>query len=350
MNTALLKRMVGLRSIPPQIILLTAMASYVGIAVANLEAWPLWATALAGLLPWLPILFLETVWTYRHYSMLAVFYVLLITQLGHMSEHVAQMIQVHVLHLSGADARGVFGALDIEWVHFIFNTWILIAEVILLRYFRQNRWLWAGLVIAIWHGLEHTQIMWVYLTTGVVGSPGLLAQGGLVGGGLPLTRPDLHFVYNVVETVPIIGGFVYQLRHTYDEWLARAFPRLPTDLLVEATEQLEPVSFPAGAPIIRQGEVADRLYIIARGEVEVTQRDRMGYERHVRNLMPGQYFGEMGVLGGSLRTASVHACTAVEVLSIDRGTLVKLLDRSQATADELARTVRTRLAPSAEST
>lgn len=344
MNTALLKRLVALRSVPPQILLLTAMTSYVGIAVANLEAWPLWAAALAGLFPWLPILFLETVWTYRHYSMLAVFYLLLITQLGHMSEHVVQMIQIHVLQLSGADARGVFGALDIEWVHFIFNSWILIAEVILLRYFRKNPWLWGGLVIAVWHELEHAQIMSVYLTTGVAGSPGLLAHGGLIGGGLPLTRPDLHFFYNVVETLPIVAGFAYQLRHTYDEWLARAFPRLPADLLVEATERLEPQSFPAGAAVVRQGAVADRLYIITRGEVEVTQQDHLGHERHIRNLMPGQYFGEIGVLACSARTATVRARTPLEVLAIDRGTLVKLLDRSQATADELARTVRTRLA------
>lgn len=349
MNATLLKRMVALRGVPPQIVLLTAATSYIGIAVANLEAWPLWAIALGGLLPWLPIFFIETVWTYRHYSMLAVFYVLLITLLGHMSEHVAQMIQIHFLNLSGADARGIFGALDIEWVHFIFNTWILVAEIVLLRYFRQNPWLWAGVVIATWHGLEHAEIMWVYLTTGVVGTPGLLAQGGLIGGGLPVTRPDLHFFYNVVETVPIIAGFAYQLRRSYDEWLARAFPRLPAHLLIEATERLEPRSFPAGAAVVRQGDIADRLYIVTRGEAEVTQLDPHGGERHVRDLVPGQYFGEIGLLAGSARTATVRARTDVEVLAIDQQTLGTLLARSQATADDLQRTVRARLASSAES-
>lgn len=227
MNAALLKRTLVLRSVPPGIVLLTAMTSYVGLAVANVEAWPLWGVVLAGVLPWLPIVFLETIWTYRHYSMLAVFYILVITQLGHFSEHIVQMVQMHALQLSGVDARGVFGALDIEWVHFIFNTWILVAEVILLRYFGRNPWLWAGLAIAVWHELEHSVMMWVYLTTGVVGSPGLLGHGGLIAGGLPLARPDLHFFYNLVETVPIMAGFAYQLKHTYDEWLARAFPQLP---------------------------------------------------------------------------------------------------------------------------
>jgi hypothetical protein len=52
--------------------------------------------------------------------------VLVVTQTGHVFEHVAQMVQIHVLGLTGGSARGVFGALDIEWVHFIFNTWVIV--------------------------------------------------------------------------------------------------------------------------------------------------------------------------------------------------------------------------------
>ena len=215
MNTALLRRMVALRSLPSEVILLTLMSSYIGLAVGNLEAWPLWGVVLAGLLPWLSVVGLEAVWTYRHYSMLAVFYILAISQLGHLGEHVAQMVQIHVLKLSDADASGVFGALDIEWVHFLFNTWILVAEAVLLRSFRRNPWLWGAFLFAIWHELEHTLIMWVYLTTGVAGSPGLLAQGGLIAGGLPISRPDLHFFYNLFETLPILIGFASQLKRTY---------------------------------------------------------------------------------------------------------------------------------------
>jgi hypothetical protein len=51
-----------------------------------------------------------------------------------------------------------------------------------------------------------------YLTTGLVGTPGLLARGGLVGGGLPVGRADLHFLYNLIETVPLWIAFVDQLQ------------------------------------------------------------------------------------------------------------------------------------------
>jgi hypothetical protein len=50
------------------------------------------------------------------------------------------------------------------------------------------------------------------LQTGVAGLPGLLAQGGAVVGGLPISRPDLHFLYNLIETVPLVLGFFQQVR------------------------------------------------------------------------------------------------------------------------------------------
>ena len=53
-------------------------------------------------------------------------------------------------------------------------------------------------------------------------------------------------------------------------------------MLIETTGRLETLRFPAGEAVVRQGEVADTLYIITRGEVEVTQLDQLGRERHVR--------------------------------------------------------------------
>ncbi len=147
---------------------------------------------------------------------LALYYVLAVTQLAHLGEHVAQMYQLHVLGLAGRHAHGIFGALDIEWVHFAWNAWVAIAAVLLLARFPQDRWLWLVLALAVWHGIEHAYIMSVYLSSGVAGTPGLIARGGVIGGGLPLARPDLHFLYNLVETVPLVIGFASQLRRSHD--------------------------------------------------------------------------------------------------------------------------------------
>ena len=145
-------------------------------------------------------------------SWLALLSFLALSQTLHLFEHVAQMIQIHILGLSGPAARGIVGQLDIEWVHFIWNTWVLVALLVLLPRFHTNVWLVATVLLAGWHLTEHAVIMAAYLRTGVVGTPGLLAAGGLLAGGLPVARPDLHFLYNLAETVPLILGWRVELK------------------------------------------------------------------------------------------------------------------------------------------
>jgi hypothetical protein len=210
-------RLVAIRSARPQVVGLTALISGASLAAAIIQHWPLWGRGLAVILPWIPLFAAETARMYRNYEYLALFYVLVVTQIGHLFEHVAQVTQIHVFHLAGANARGIFGTLDLEWVHFIWNTWVLVAVLLLLPRFRKNPWLWATLGLSIWHEIEHLVVFYVYLTTGQAGTPGLLARGGLIGGGLPISRPDLHFFYNLVETVPLVIGFLWQLYRAYDQ-------------------------------------------------------------------------------------------------------------------------------------
>jgi len=174
----------------------------------------LWKVALLILLAWLPIFVLKTKEIYRHYHWLAFFFVLLIAQSVHFTEHIAQMIQIHLLGLSGMQAHGIIGMLDLEWVHFIFDAgWVPVCVyTLLLVYRKSNPWLWILAVIVTWHALEHFTIMSFYLRTGIEGSPGLLAHGGAIAGGLPLSRPDLHFLYNLVEEMLILIAYMYQLK------------------------------------------------------------------------------------------------------------------------------------------
>ena len=60
--------------------------------------------------------------------------------------------------------------------------------------------------------MEHVSIMSVFLHTGHIGAPGLLARGGAIGGGLPLSRPDLHFFYNLLEELVLIIAYLYQIQ------------------------------------------------------------------------------------------------------------------------------------------
>lgn len=327
-DRALMRRVFQIRSVPRTVIALTALASSLGQLSSILQGWPLWAIGLATVIPWIPIFASEMMWTYRHYQWLALFYILVITQGGHVLEHVAQMIQIHLLGLRGADARGVFGQLDIEWVHFVWNTWVLVALLLLVVRFRRNPWLLITLAIAGWHEFEHVYIMSVFLSTEKAGTPGLLAAGGLIGGGLRLTRPDLHFLYNLAETTPLVAAFIYQLRRSYDEWLKHAFPHLTEQTLVETTNHLHTVRFPAGAQITREGDLPDGFYVLTRGEVVVKRGDGLGGEHEIATLTPGQYFGEIGLVSAAPLKASVYAKTPVEILALHRRTFQNLVEKS----------------------
>lgn len=268
------------------------------------------------------------VWTYRHFHWLGLFYVLVATQGGHFVEHVVQMVQIHVLDRSGPAARGVFGELDVEWVHFGWNTWVLLAVVLLLVRYRRNPWLRATLVIAGWHEIEHAFILTKYLATDVPAHPGLLSEGGAVGGGLSLARPDLHFLYNLAERAPLFVAFAWTLKRSYDDWLARALPTAGVDALVATTKRAAVQRFGAGDVIISEGDAADRFYVLARGEVEVLTNAGDTAQAAQARLGPGAFFGEMGMLSDdpSPRTATVRAVTAVEVLTLDRSAFQALVE------------------------
>ena len=164
----------------------------------------------------------------RHeHGWLAFFFILVVTQGAHVLEHVAQMVQIHLLGLSGLQARGIFGMLDLEWVHFIWNSWVLLCAVLLVFLFRKNPWLWVLLVISVWHEIEHVYIMSVYLRTGHPGAPGLLAARGAIGGGLPLSRPDLHFFYNLLEELVLIIAYLSQIKRLPLSDEIRPAPRSP---------------------------------------------------------------------------------------------------------------------------
>jgi hypothetical protein len=137
---------------------------------------------------------------------------LALSQTAHLLEHVAQMFQIHVQHLTGASAQGIVGQLNIEWVHFIWNALVLVTLLVLLPAFRTNPWLIAVTPLAAWHFVEHSVMIATYLQTGISGTPGLLSSGGLLFSGLPIARPDLHFLYNLVETVPLLAAWLVEIR------------------------------------------------------------------------------------------------------------------------------------------
>jgi putative ABC transport system ATP-binding protein len=118
-----------------------------------------------------------------------------------------------------------------------------------------------------------------------------------------------------------------------DEYVAQAPATLSVDQLGWVTRKLEPQSFVPGAAIITQGAPADRFFIITKGQVNILLSHPGGQETVVDTLAAGQYFGEIGLLRGGTRTATVRAAadTAVEVATLDRDTFDGLIGDSEST-------------------
>jgi hypothetical protein len=68
----------------------------------------------------------------------------------------------------------------------------------------------------------------------------------------------------------------------------------------------------AGEDVVREGEPADRFYVLLEGLAAVYSRGRL-----VRTLAPGDHFGEIALLHDTLRTATVRGLTDVRLFSLD---------------------------------
>lgn len=89
------------------------------------------------------------------------------------------------------------------------------------------------------------------------------------------------------------------------------------------------VRFEAGTVIVAEGDPADALYVLVEGGVEVSARgEHGGPEQKIRVMTGPTYFGEIGVLEGIPRTATVTALTACRCERIDGDTLLDALTAS----------------------
>lgn len=83
--------------------------------------------------------------------------------------------------------------------------------------------------------------------------------------------------------------------------------------------------FAAGSVILKEGDEGQSFFVIDHGVVEVSTRDDSAGEVALTTLQRGAFFGEVAVLTGSFRTATVVALTDVAAVSFDRKDVDELL-------------------------
>lgn len=101
---------------------------------------------------------------------------------------------------------------------------------------------------------------------------------------------------------------------------------------------LEEEIFEPNQSMVHQGELGDCMYVLVRGEAGVfLSRGRP--KTTVAKLEAGDFFGEIAMLSGCLRTASVEATTKCKVLRISRDMFAALLQQRPDICAQFLRTV-----------
>jgi protein lysine acetyltransferase len=120
------------------------------------------------------------------------------------------------------------------------------------------------------------------------------------------------------------------------------FAGCPRDELARLAARLEPITAAPGEVLVREGEPASSFVLVAAGRADVTRAGRYR-EVHVADVEPGMIVGELSLLRGAPRSATVTASAPLAGFAGDEGAFLALLD-VPGIADRLARLARQRLA------
>jgi CRP-like cAMP-binding protein len=183
------------------------------------------------------------------------------------------------------------------------------------------------------------QALWVgAIGIGAIVAPLLIAaldiRGALVvtGALLPILATLLRRRLSLLDEVPIPERELQLLRGI------EIFKPLPPPVLESLAHALVPVRVEAGREVFREGELGDRFYIVADGEVEIVQNGK------VVNLEgPGEFFGEISLLRDVPRTATVRAKAEVELRALERDEFIAAVTGHAASAEAADSVVATRL-------
>jgi small-conductance mechanosensitive channel/CRP-like cAMP-binding protein len=121
------------------------------------------------------------------------------------------------------------------------------------------------------------------------------------------------------------------------------FLQILTDEQVrELAGRLDTQVFAPSEVICHQGEAGETFYIIKNGYVEVSMNGGQGRATFLRNLGAGDFFGEISLLTGEPRSATVTAVKETEVLVIDKEDMRRMLEANSQLAEHISQVLAVR--------
>ncbi len=94
----------------------------------------------------------------------------------------------------------------------------------------------------------------------------------------------------------------------------------------------------AGEILFTKGERGDRMYLVKSGQIDVKVEERL-----LETIGPGELLGEMALIDQSHRSATAVASVESEVIGINEGRFLRLIEKQPGFALELLRIVCSRL-------
>jgi MFS family permease len=121
------------------------------------------------------------------------------------------------------------------------------------------------------------------------------------------------------------------------------FAPLSVIALERVARRLQPEQVAAGVDIMREGDRGDQFYLIEAGELEAVHGATV-----VNRLKAGDHFGEIALLRGTTRSATVRAVTPSRLLRLESGDFLAAVTQHSTSSDRLESVVAARLDASAE--
>jgi uncharacterized protein YhbP (UPF0306 family) len=120
------------------------------------------------------------------------------------------------------------------------------------------------------------------------------------------------------------------------------FSDLPVQRIDSVAGELRTVTADTGEIVVRQGGPADKFFIIVDGAVDVEQQDDAGFKK-VSSLGRGHFFGEVAIMRGTPRAATVRATEPTTLIAMDRDVFRDLVAQSLGMTADFDQVVRARL-------
>ena len=103
------------------------------------------------------------------------------------------------------------------------------------------------------------------------------------------------------------------------------FSELSAEELERISRVAVPRSYPRGVRVFHEGDRSDACYIVRSGDLRVTREHPDGRAIALATLGPGDIFGELAMLDGEARSASVESLSDCELLALPAGDVRALL-------------------------